>query len=157
MLAYVLDLLEKGIIDEITYLFIDRWVPRWLHCCLCKRSWCCRYYCHHASCHELMIVEYSYIENWNYGMFFRNLAPVHRHTVLINSRFVLRRVSKYNLKRVYNAVFIVGVRVSIGLRIVDIFLLIGSVSNISTGDGSGTCSCSLPSLSVYRILIFTFS
>ena len=65
-----------------------------------------------------MIIEYFYIENWNYGMFFRNLAPVHRHTVLIKSRFVLRRIRKYNWKWVYNAVFIVGVRVSIGLRII---------------------------------------
>ena len=62
-----------------------------------------------------MIIENSYIEDWNYGMFFRNLAPVHRHTALINSGFVLRRIRKYNWKWVYNTV---GVRVSIVLRII---------------------------------------
>ena len=65
-----------------------------------------------------MIIEYSYIENWNYGMFFRNLASVHRHTVLINSRYLLRRVRKYNWKWIYTAVFSLRVRVSIGVRII---------------------------------------
>ena len=41
-----------------------------------------------------MIIEYSYVKNWSRRLFSRNFTPIHRHTVLIDARFVLGRIRK---------------------------------------------------------------